>query len=118
MHNDAWIMVPVVVVVPRVIASVPPLMVFIPAALSFVAKLVPSSVRLRTVLAMALNLTVKSGLRVFDVLLAPGARVRMRELRSGHAHEHQKRGQDYGGQSSSRQAWITAVLSCNHSILL
>lgn len=66
----ARIVVPVVVVMPSVVPIVPPLMVFMPAMLAFGAKLVPSSVGLRTVLAVALNSAVELGPRVFNAVLA------------------------------------------------
>lgn len=96
MYNDARIVVPVVVTVPSVVLCIPPLMILIPAALSFGAKSVPCLVGLGTVLAVALNFMVEFGLRVFNVGLAPGAGVGVSELWSGEAHEQYKHSQNRG----------------------
>lgn len=111
----ARIMVPVIVVMPSVVAAVPPLMVLIPAALSFGAKLVPSSICLGTVLSMALNCAIELGPRVFDAALTLGTVVGMSELWSGEAHEQHEHSQKRGCQCGLRQSGIRAELACIHS---
>lgn len=116
MDDDAWIMVPIVIAVPSVVMIVPPLMVLVPATLSFSAKSVPSIVGLRAVLAVTLNFVVESRPGVFDTMLAARPRVGVRQLWRGHSHEHQKSSENRRGQSGSRRPGTIRVLSYNHSI--
>lgn len=77
----ARILIPIVIVVPGMIAGVPPLMVSIPAFLSFNAKVMPGRIRLRAVRSVAMDFTVQPRPRVLDAMLAMSARIRVSQLR-------------------------------------
>lgn len=77
------ILVPILLGLPSVFSSIPPLMIFIPAMLPFRNQITPPLLGFVAVLAILLDRSVKSCLRFFDRVLAPTSVVVGSRLRGG-----------------------------------
>lgn len=109
------IVLPIMLGLPAMVSSVPPLMIFIPAILPFGIQISPPSIRLAAVLSPVMDRSVQSCFRFFDGMLTPGPVIGVDKRRR---HKYQKRachnGCHYVLSKSSIQDFLLSVFDgCN-----
>lgn len=93
--------VPVILCLPAMVSSIPPLMVLVPAALAFGVQVAAAIFRFPAVLAIVLNGMVESRFRFFDRVLAVRPIIGVNNRNRDEPRQRDRHQRRYGGFSKS-----------------